>query len=217
MNKNHLFKHILLALMCVLFIISLSVTLTVMFRPIYYWDIQHLAIGQRYNIPEEICRLNYDVLIDYNLAWGPDVLEFPNFKMSESGRIHFEEVKVIFVACQYMALAGLIGFIGRIAWQNRQGDKDFRWLRWTGWVALALVAAVGGLIAVNWDLAFVLMHKLLFNNDLWIFDWRTDPIILILPDEFFMHCGIMIMVLVVVFVIGCRLLAKKLEAGKHES
>ncbi len=217
MNKNHLFKHILLALLCVLFIICLSVTLTVMFRPIYYWDIQHLEIGQRYNIPEEICRLNYDVLIDYNLAWGPEVLEFPNFKMSESGRIHFEEVKVIFVACQYMALAGLIGFIGRIAWQNRQGDKDFLWLRWTGWTALALVAAVGGLIAVNWDLAFVLMHKLLFNNDLWIFNWRTDPIILILPDEFFMHCGIMIMVLVVVLVIGCRLLAKKLEAEKHES
>lgn len=212
MSKNLLFKHILLALLCVLFIICLSVTLTVMFRPIYYWDIQHLEIGQRYNIPEEICRLNYDVLIDYNLAWGPDTLEFPNFKMSENGRIHFEEVKVIFVACQYIAFIGAAAFVGRIWWQERKNDLDFRWLRWTGWVALALVAALGSLIAINWDLAFVLMHKLLFNNDLWMFDWRTDPIILILPDTFFMHCGIMIMVLVVAFVIGCRILAKKLEA-----
>ena len=211
MKNNHLFKHILLALLCVLFIICFSVTLTVLFRPIYYWDIHHLEIGQAYGIPEEICRLNYDVLIDYNLAWGPDTLEFPNFKMSENGRIHFEEVKVIFVACQYAALIGLIGFAGRIWWQKHCGDRDFRWLRWTGWVALAIVAGVGSLVAINWELAFVLMHRLLFNNDLWIFDWRTDPIILILPDEFFMHCGIMIMVLVVVSVIGCRLLAHRLE------
>ena len=200
-----------MALACVLFIICLSVTLTVMFRPVYYWDIEHLQIGQSYGIPAEICRENYDVLIDYNLAWGPDTLEFPNFKMSESGRIHFEEVKVIFVACQYAAAAGMILFVGRIWWQLHRSDRDFRWLRYTMWAALAIVAAVGSLVAVNWDLAFVLMHKLLFNNDLWIFDWRTDPIILILPDTFFMHCGILIMILVVAFVGGCRLLAKKLE------
>jgi len=211
MTKQHAAKHIIMALFCVLFIICLSVTLTVLFRPLYYWDIGHLEIGQKYGISEEICRLNYDVLIDYNLAWGPDTLEMPNFPMSEGGRIHFEEVKVIFVACQYIALIGLLAFAGRIWQQRRKGDTDFRWLRWTGLVALAIVALVGGLVAVNWDLAFVLMHKILFNNDLWIFDWRTDPVILILPDEFFMHCGILIMVLVVVFVVGCRLLAKKLE------
>ena len=213
MYKNHLMKHIFMALFCVLFIICLSVTLTVLFRPVYYWDIQHLAIGERYGISEEICRRNYDVLIDYNLAWGPDTLTFPDFSMSENGRIHFKEVKVIFVACQYVAAAGAFLFAGRIWWQKQHRDPDFRWLRWTGWVALAIVCAVGSLVAVNWDLAFVLMHKLLFHNDLWIFDWRTDPIILILPDEFFMHCGIMIMVLVVIFVIGCRLLAKKLEGS----
>lgn len=210
MFANHALKHIVMALLCVIFIICLSVTLTVMFRPIYYWDINHLGIGEKYGIPEEICRLNYDVLIDYNLAWGPDELEMPNFPMSEGGRIHFEEVKVIFVACQYAAAAGLILFLGRILYQRGKKDRDYRWLRWTGWVALAIVAAVGSLVAINWDLAFVLMHKILFNNDLWIFDWRTDPVILILPDEFFMHCGILIMVLVVTFVIGCRILANKL-------
>ncbi|MBQ8562311.1 MAG: TIGR01906 family membrane protein [Firmicutes bacterium] len=211
MRTKHTAKHILMALFCVLFIICLSVTLTVLFRPVYCWDIEYLQIAQRSGIPADVCRKNYDILIDYNLAWGPDTLEFPDFIMSESGRIHFEEVKVIFVACQYVALAGLMLFAGRIWWQCRRGDKDFHWLRYTMWVALAIVAAVGSLVAINWDLAFTLMHKVLFNNDLWIFNASTDPIIKILPDEFFMHCGILIMVLVVVFVIGCRLLAKRLE------
>jgi len=211
MAEKHLAKHIFMALLCVLFIICLSVTLTVLFRPIYYWDIGHLQIPERSGIPAEVCRENYDVLIDYNLLFGPETLEFPDFVMSEGGRIHFEEVKVIFVACQIAAIAGCLLFAARIWWQSRRKDRDFRWLRWTCWVALALVAAVGSLVAINWDLAFVLMHKLLFNNDLWLFNYKTDPIILILPDAFFMHCGILIMVLVVVFVIGCRLLAKRLE------
>ena len=107
MAEKHLAKHIFMALLCVLFIICLSVTLTVLFRPVYYWDIDYLNIGERYGISEEVCRLNYDVLIDYNLAWGPETLEFPHFQMSEGGRIHFEEVKVIFVACQYAAVVGL--------------------------------------------------------------------------------------------------------------
>ena len=38
----------------------------------------------------------------------------------------------------------------------------------------------------------MIFHKLFFDNDYWIFDYRTDPIILLLPDEFFMHCALMI-------------------------
>ncbi len=210
-SDKHLAKHILMALLCVIFLICLSVTLTVLCRPVYYWDIGHLQIPEQSGVPADVCRENYDVLIDYNLIFGPETLEFPDFIMSEGGRIHFEEVKVIFVACQIAAFLGCLLFAGRIWWQRQHGDRDFRWLRWTGWVALAAVAAVGSLVAINWDLAFVLMHKVLFNNDLWLFNYKTDPVILILPDEFFMHCGILIMVLVVVFVVGCRMLAKKLE------
>ena len=29
-----------------------------------------------------------------------------------------------------------------------------------------------------------------FDNDYWLFNSKTDPVIKILPDEFFMHCGI---------------------------
>ena len=172
---------------------------------------EHLSIPERSGIPEAVCRENYDVLIDYNLLGGPSVLEFPDFSMSESGRIHFEEVKRIFIGCQVIGTAGLIWLVVRILRQLRRCDRDLTWLRWTGRAALVLVAAVGGLVAVNWDLAFVLMHKILFRNDFWIFEAQTDPIIKILPDTFFMHCGILIMVLLVVFVTACSLLGKRME------
>ena len=39
-------------------------------------------------------------------------------------------------------------------------------------------------IAINFEKSFVLFHKLLFSNDYWMFDIETDPIILMLPEEF---------------------------------
>ena len=43
-----------------------------------------------------------------------------------------------------------------------------------------------------WDKVFVWFHQLLFRNDYWIFSADSDPIILFLPDGYFMHCAVMI-------------------------
>ena len=52
-------------------------------------------------------------------------------------------------------------------------------------------------IAINFEKSFVLFHKLLFSNDYWVFDPEKDPIILMLPEEFFMHaaCAILLFIL----------------------
>ena len=42
-------------------------------------------------------------------------------------------------------------------------------------------------IVVNFEGSFVLFHKTMFNNDYWIFDPNLDPVINILPEEFFFH------------------------------
>ena len=42
---------------------------------------------------EKDIRSNYDALIDYNSLFNHQPLKFPTCAMSESGRIHFEEVK----------------------------------------------------------------------------------------------------------------------------
>ena len=79
-----------------LLIISFSVTLTLNFRPLYYADIQNLHITELSGREEKDIRSNYDALIDYNSLFNHQPLKFPTCAMSESGRIHFEEVKKIF-------------------------------------------------------------------------------------------------------------------------
>ena len=100
--------HTLMALVLTLTIISVSVVFTLAFRPLYYADINALNIPERTGYSEEMIRENYDVLIDYNLSFGEEELEFPSLPMSESGRIHFEEVKDIFNLFKYTAIAGVI-------------------------------------------------------------------------------------------------------------
>ena len=72
-------------------IIALSVTITLNFRPLYYFDIGHLNIAETSGVDAKTIKKNYDILIDYNSMFNNDTLEFPDFAMSEHGRIHFED------------------------------------------------------------------------------------------------------------------------------
>ena len=63
---------------------------------------------------------------------------------------------------------------------------------------------VGGLAALDFDRAFVVFHSLFFPGKTnWLFDPRTDEIINILPQEFFMNCALLILA---ILIIGCAVL-----------
>lgn len=207
MKKENLVFHTVLALVLTLTIISLSVVFTLAFRPLYYLDISVLGIAEQSGYPEEEIRENYDVLIDYNMSLGSDRLEFPTLAMSEPGRIHFEEVRAIFNIFKYMAIAGAALSMAGIVFCARR--KEFRYLKLSSILTVALPALLGLLVAINWDWAFVAFHHLAFNNDYWIFDPATDPVITILPDTFFMHCALMILGCVALGSVLCALIYRK--------
>ena len=200
----------ILAILCSLTIICLAVSITVWFRPVYYLDMKLLDIPEESGYSEEICRRNYDVLIDYNIIGGPSEFKFPDMQMSESGRIHLEEVKRIFIFTQVEALAG-IAVLAAVYLRKRKKS----WMHLTGFVTAAIAAAVLLAIVIDWEWTFETMHGLLFDNDYWLFNSKTDPVIKILPEEFFMHCGIMIIGLTAAFTSGLEILyRRKRKYGK---
>lgn len=195
---------ILLALVLVLFIISAAVVVTLHFRPLYYWDIDLLNIVESSGYSREEIVQNYNVLIDYNSIFGPKELNFPTLAMSETGRIHFEEVKDVFLFFEITAIvAGVLSLAGIL---YRHFRRNSGYLLLAGILTVGIPAVLAVLIALNWDRVFVLFHKIVFNNDYWIFDAVTDPVITILPDTFFMHCALLILVLVVLGSVICLLL-----------
>ena len=66
-----------------------------------------------------------------------------------------------------------------------------------GWLVMGLLAAafavIGVLAALDFERAFVVFHSVFFPGKTnWVFDWYADPIIRVLPQEFFMDCAILI-------------------------
>ena len=216
-SKNYL-KNILCGLAGAAVMICLAVSITVWFRPLYYFDIGCLQIPQTSGVSAELCRLNYDTLIDYNVLGGSETLTFPTMKMSESGRIHFEEVKQIFVVMQILALAGLAAFTAFLfRSRGRQKAEAFRWMHCAVGITLGLGAIVLLAVVIDWDAAFRIMHSIFFDNDYWLFNPRTDPIITILPDTFFLHCGLLILCLIAVFCAGLEILYRKARNNDGKS
>ena len=207
MKKENRLFHAALSFVLTLTIIALSVVFTLGFKPLYYLDMHVLDIPETSGYAEEVIRENYDVLIDYNLSFGDEPLEFPDLGMSEAGRIHFEEVKVIFNLFKYMAVIGVLMSLAGIGVCIKR--KEILYLKWTSVLAVGLPAVLGILVAMNWDWAFVAFHKIAFNNDYWIFDPATDPVITILPDTFFLHCALLILGGVVVGSAVCAFLYRR--------
>ena len=196
-------KQFMTAISLALCLISLSVVLTLNFRPLYKWEMKWSKISEKTGVSEEVILENYDALIEYNSVFYKGELEFPTLPMSESGKIHFEEVKRIFVFFQAGLLPVTLALVILGAWLLRKEKPKY--LKWAAGLMVGIPALLGALIGLCWDKVFVVFHELLFDNDYWMFDYRTDPIILFLPDSYFMHCAIMILVLVVSSSVLCLL------------
>lgn len=182
---------VLTAGMGFLFFVAISVVLVLNMRWLYEYDMQKLNLAEMTGYSEEVMLKNYDVLIAYNnVQSGMRELEFPDFPMSEQGRIHFQEVKQIFVVIQYGAMVTGVLFVLLLIRQLRR--RNYKCLRLTALITLTVPALIGILAALFWDKVFVLFHQIVFRNDFWLFDPDTDPIIWILPDQYFFHCALAI-------------------------
>ena len=197
----------LMALIILAAMISLSVVFVLNFRPLYDWDMKWLNIPETSGYPAEEIKANYDALIDYNSMFYTGALNFPTLPQSEEATIHFAEVKNIFVVFQVVAIATTILSVSSLLYYRKKHPR--RSLRYAGYMGLALPVVFGIGIALSWDKLFVLFHQILFRNDYWLFDSATDPIILMLPDAYFMHCAIAILGLVMLGSVLCLLVGKR--------
>ena len=203
-----------MALALTLFIISAAVVVTLNFRPLYYLDVDLLHIAETSGLPRAEILENYNTLIDYNSIFGTKELVFPTLAMSETGCIHFEEVKNVFAFFEItLIVSGVLVLAGVI---YRHFKKNPGYLLLSGILTVALPLVLGILIALNWQTVFILFHKIVFRNDYWIFDAATDPVITILPDAFFMHCALLILALVVLGSVVCLLLYRHFKKHSKE-
>jgi integral membrane protein (TIGR01906 family) len=189
-----------------IFVITFAVKFTLGFKPLYYYDINHLNIAESSKIDKSTIIKNYDILIDYVQKSSVKKLSMPDFPMSKEGEIHFVEVKKLFTNIDYLfyistvvtAIAVFIGF----------KSKNFTFLKRsaTNLIVMPIILIIP--FAINFNKSFTAFHKIFFSNDYWEFDPVTDPIINVLPEDFFFHCALLILGVIVVSCIILFLLYK---------
>lgn len=177
-----------------LLIIGSSTMITVGFKQLYYFDINYLKISEQNNLTKEEIKRNYDYMIDYNLNKISGEFELPTIKSSPEGKVHFEEVKEIVQNVIKLLIVSLIITIVGIIVNLKNNNIEF--LNITSKLVIILPILVAIPMLINFDKTFVVFHKLMFDNDYWIFDPSKDPVINILPQEFFFHAGLLIVMLI---------------------
>lgn len=194
-------------------VVSLSITVTINFRPIYVFDVDYLNILEYTTIGKKELLENFGQLMNYLNNPFISNLQLPNFPVSESGAFHFYEVKRLFLLNYGVLLVTLL-----------PTGLFLRYLKKNGWlwrlmrpcqIGMFIPVVLLLLMAIGFDQFFVQFHSIFFNNDAWLFDPATDPVINVLPETFFMHCFILFFILLeILLFLGYWVGRRALRKGK---
>ena len=125
---------------------------------------------------------NFLILMNYLINPLETKLSMPDFTSSASGLHHFAEVKNLFMLVFFLTII-LIPFNIRFIKENLS-IVFHNALR----VVMLFPLAIGVIAwLIGFDRFFVAFHEVLFRDNSWLFDPATDPIISVLPEQFFMH------------------------------
>ena len=171
-----------------IFLFSLSILLTIYLAWFMYpLEISWLHLTSRVPFQPQTIQHNFNVLMDYLTNPLNQALEMPDFPSSASGIHHFAVVKGLFHLAQGVAIVTLPIFY--LFWKQVI-QKGFLSLYRRGLLIMLSLPLVLGLVGIfiGFEQFFTLFHQILFvGDDTWLFDPAKDPVILILPEDFFLH------------------------------
>ena len=171
-----------------LFLLSLSILLTIYLAWFMYpQEISWLNLSNRVPFQPQTIQHNFNVLMDYLTNPLNQALKMPDFPSSPSGIHHFAVVKGLFHLAQGVAKVTLPIFY--LFWKQVI-QKGFLFLYRRGLLIMLSLPLVLGLVGIfiGFEQFFTLFHQILFvGDDTWLFDPAKDPVILILPEDFFLH------------------------------
>ena len=219
--KNKLIS-LLFSLAALLLIITISIGLPIYFRPFYYAHITPMDLVEESGHSRDEIIDAYNEVLDYltipGKEFGAGVMKY-----SESGKDHFVDCKELFdlnatvlvISAAILLTILILRRMGKLELANIGGYHP---IFYSGVGAILIPCVLGLLISADFDRAFVIFHKIFFpGKDNWTFDPRYDEIIMVLPQEFFRNCAILIgvgIILLSSIAIITSVVYKKKSTGK---
>ena len=194
-----------------------AVAVPTLVRPIYYAHITALDLPEKSGMTQEEIIDAYDEVLDY-CTGVTDEFSAGILPFSAEGADHFKDCRQLFLLDYWLFAASMAVLAAVIVYARKH--KLHRFLNrgpafWGATGLSAMLLVIGTAAATNFDKAFTLFHTLFFpGKDNWVLYANVDPIIRIMPEEFFRNCAIVILGIIVVVTIVIVLIDKLTEA-KH--
>ncbi len=195
---------VLFSVLLFLFIFAFSIALPIYFRPFYYMHIEPLELEALSGFSEVEIKDAFNEVMDYltlpGYEFGTGVMNY-----SESGAAHFADCKALFNLNAGVLLGTGLGLAVLTILRKLKKIGELRIGSmfagfYSGVAAIIFPIVLGVLVSLNTSKAFRIFHAIFFpGKDNWALDWQTDEIILVLPMQFFINCGILIGASVLVF------------------
>ena len=192
------------AALIALVVLSGAIALPILFRPFYWWHIGPFQLDEWMGLTAGQIKEAYGQMLDYCIGLR-DTFAVGVLPFSEWGASHFADVRNLFLLDLWAFGIGSVLLVAVCLLDRR---KNIRLKGHTPgyWSAVGLgvtFATVGGLASLDFNAAFTVFHKLFFpGKDNWIFDGNEDPVIYILPEEFFRNCAILILAVILISCVG---------------
>lgn len=196
MKNDSKFLSVLTSVLLVLFLLSGGIAVPILFRPFYYSQIGALSLPARTGFSPQVIRGAFDAVMDYLVKGAP--FGTGALRWSDSGMAHFADCKSLFqldflvlgVSAILLLLIGILVLTGRLRLHWFAGRGPCFWACVGMGVALALAAAWA---LLDFQSLFTAFHTLFFPGKTnWIFDYRADQIILILPEDFWARAAALV-------------------------
>jgi len=183
-------------------IVTCSIAVPIYCRPFYFWHIKALNLEKSGYSTEQI-KEAYNEILDY-LTLPGGTFHAGVFPFTESGASHFADCKVLFTINAILLILSAVFVIAALVLrkQNRILTLyigSFHASFYAAVTCIGLIVLVAVLASMDFYAAFVTFHSIFFpGKENWILNYRTDPIINVMPQDFFMHCAILIGICIVV-------------------
>lgn len=190
-----------------LFSFTFATFITINSSWIYLVNIFWLKLNIKYQVSETILMKNFYKMIIFIQNPFSNKLSLQKYNLSDNALLHFQNVKSLVVVNNVVLLFTSIILVVLLC------NVNFRRNIWrlmefikTSWVIIGICFLM---VIADFNDIFIYFHEILFRNKDWVFNPKIDPIINVLPDQYFFLCFavwflIVIVILGLFYLIGKR-------------
>lgn len=200
-------------------LVVLSVELVVFDKGFYASEYSKLNTAQAIGIQEEDLMKTTTQLLEYvkgnndDLTMRYDIHGFNRQVFSQKEIDHMVDVRDLYLTARNVRRMGMMVLLGLLAYglidktQRHQRIKQLAQSIIDSLIVMgAVVVFLGAFYLIDFNRFWTTFHELMFTNDLWLLDPRTDILIQMVPTQFFIDCVGRIMIYTAVSLVGALIL-----------